>query len=77
MDSDPIRINLPGPAHVSINQCLLAAAERRAFGDRDQLLRLSRQKRQGDRANALDLETGCENFAGADGAKIAGTPDAV
>jgi hypothetical protein len=41
MDSDPIRIDLPGPAHVSIDQCLLAAAERRAFGDRDQLLCLS------------------------------------
>jgi hypothetical protein len=56
---------------------LLAAAVGGAFGDADQFRGLSRQKRQCDRADALDLQAGRENLAGAEGAEIAGTLDLV
>jgi len=77
MDLDLIRVDLPGPPHVGIDQGSLAAAKRRAVGDGDQLLGLGRQQRQGDGADTFDLKTRGENFAGADGAKVAGTLDPI
>jgi hypothetical protein len=77
MDSDLSRIDLPSPPHLGVNQGLIAATERRAFGDGDQLLGLNWQKRQGDRTDTLNLQAWRENFADTDGTKITRMLDPV
>jgi hypothetical protein len=77
LPSDPIRIDLPSPPDLGIDQGLLAATERRAFGDSDQLLGLSRQQRQGNGTDTFDLEARRENLAGTHGTKIAGMLDSL
>ena len=58
LNADPIGVDLPGPPDIGVDQGLRAAAVRRTRRDRDELLGLGRQQRQGNRADIPHLQQG-------------------
>jgi hypothetical protein len=69
-DPHPIRGDLPGAPHGRIDDGIRAAAIGRALGNRDELLGLHRQQRQGHGTDALDLQPRRQEFHGAGGKKV-------
>lgn len=74
-DPDPVGADLPGAADGGVHQGVGAAPIRGPLGGGDQLCRLHRQQRQGDRPDAVDLDAGCQDVDPAGGAEVAGPAD--
>ena len=70
---DPVRVDLPGPPDIGVDQRFFAAAVGRPLGDGDELLGLDRQQRQGDGTDPLHCQIRREDFSRAGRIKITGT----
>ena len=70
-DADPAGVDLPGPPNIGVDQGFGAAPVRCARRDRDELLGLGRQQRQGNRAHIAHLQKWQVNGARTGGIEVA------